>query len=111
MTKFYVDAAGNYVGAYDGAIPPSGSVEVAIPPNLGTDSWDGTKWVASQAVVQEIQRLLAIAAAQSNAGLKSVNIDQANAFIDDHMDAITSLATAKEEIRTILKKMIPYLLK
>ncbi len=114
MTKYYRDSENNYVGAYDGATPPGGSIEVALPPNHGTDVWDGSSWSArtlTPAEVIEVQRLIDIATAQNNSGLKSVGIETANNFIDFHMDAITDLASAKEEITIILKRMIPYLLK
>lgn len=47
---------------------------------------------------------------QSNAGLRNITLSQANNFIDTHIDNITDLASAKEEMRIIFKKMIPYIL-
>lgn len=44
MTKYYVDQDGNYLGGFDGAEPPSGSIEVDNPPEHGLDVWDGEKW-------------------------------------------------------------------
>jgi hypothetical protein len=45
MTRFYVDDAGNYLGGYDGAEAPIGSIEVDGPPAHGADIWDGTAWI------------------------------------------------------------------
>ncbi len=45
MTKFYVDAGGNYLGGFDGADPPIGAIEVAFPPEHGLDIWNGTQWI------------------------------------------------------------------
>ena len=39
MTKYYVNAAGAYIGAYVGAEPPAGAIEVAVPPSRGSDIW------------------------------------------------------------------------
>lgn len=44
MTKFYIDATGAFLGAYDGAPPPKGAVEVAAPPDDGRKIWDGAAW-------------------------------------------------------------------
>lgn len=46
MTKFYVDAQGRYLGGFDGAEPPDGAIEVAEPPQHGTDLWVGNAWQA-----------------------------------------------------------------
>ena len=45
MTKYYRDAQGNYIGGFDGALPPAGAIEIAQPPNHGLDKWDGAKWI------------------------------------------------------------------
>lgn len=45
MTQYYVDASGNYLGGFDnGATPPAGSIEVAIPPTDGRQKWNGSSW-------------------------------------------------------------------
>jgi hypothetical protein len=44
-TKFYADADGRFVGGFgDGAVPPSGAVEVSEPPS-GSAVWAGSEWV------------------------------------------------------------------
>lgn len=45
MTKYFIDVNGNYIGGFDGATPPEGSIEVAIPPDHGLDRWDGKQWI------------------------------------------------------------------
>ena len=46
-TKFYVTTAGAYIGGFgDGAEPPSGAIEVAIPPDHADQVWSGTVWLA-----------------------------------------------------------------
>lgn len=42
--KFYVDAEGNYVGAFEGIDPPEGSVEVPSAPADARQVWDGEEW-------------------------------------------------------------------
>lgn len=45
MTKFYVNTNGNYIGGFDGAQPPTGSVEVPNSPPHGSDLWNGSAFV------------------------------------------------------------------
>ena len=63
MTKYFVDAQGNYLGGFDGATPPAGAVEVGSPPSNGNDKWDGAKWVADAATQAAAQRLAGFDAA------------------------------------------------
>jgi len=44
MTKFFVDAAGNYIGGFDDADPPLGSIEVPIAPDDASQIWNGSTW-------------------------------------------------------------------
>lgn len=48
MTKFFVDNLGNYIGAFDGAEPPDGSVEVPSPPSDARLVWNGSAWTVPQ---------------------------------------------------------------
>lgn len=43
--KFYVNPEGRYIGGYDGALPPDGSIEVPGPPEDPNDIWDGEKYI------------------------------------------------------------------
>lgn len=42
--RFFVDAAGRYVGGFDGAPPPAGAVEVPSAPDDARQVWDGAAW-------------------------------------------------------------------
>lgn len=44
MTKYFVDQAGNYIGAFDGAEPPANSIEVPSAPSDARQSWTGIGW-------------------------------------------------------------------
>lgn len=44
ITKYYVDAAGNYIGGFYGAQPPDGAIEVANPPEHGSYKWVNGAW-------------------------------------------------------------------
>lgn len=44
MTKYFVDANGSYVGGFDGAEPPEGSVEVPEAPVDARQIWSETAW-------------------------------------------------------------------
>lgn len=43
-TKFFRAAGGAYLGAYAGAAPPDGAIEVASPPADARATWNGTGW-------------------------------------------------------------------
>jgi hypothetical protein len=44
-TKYYVNAEGDYVGAFCGANPPNWAIEVDSPPAHGFDKWVNGAWV------------------------------------------------------------------
>lgn len=44
VTKHYVDQQGNYLGGFQGSIPPGG-IEVEIAPAHAKDTWNGAAWV------------------------------------------------------------------
>lgn len=39
-TKYFVDQDGNYIGAFDGAQPPQGSIEVPEAPEHASQVWN-----------------------------------------------------------------------
>lgn len=43
--KYYRDAEGNYIGAFDGVDPPEGAIEVPVAPQVATARWNGTQWM------------------------------------------------------------------
>jgi hypothetical protein len=40
VTKYFIDAQGNYIGGFNGVEPPEGSIEVNAPPPHGWQKWD-----------------------------------------------------------------------
>lgn len=44
MTKYFVDQAGNYIGAFDGAEPPANSIEVPSAPSDARQPWAVSGW-------------------------------------------------------------------
>lgn len=44
QTKFFVDAAGNYIGAFCGAEPLAGAIEVPTAPADSRDTWQFPGW-------------------------------------------------------------------
>jgi hypothetical protein len=40
VTKYFVDVSGAYVGGFDGAEPPDGSIEVPMAPDDARQIWD-----------------------------------------------------------------------
>lgn len=43
LMKYYVDAAGSYLGGWD-ASPPAGAIEVPTAPEDARQVWDGQAW-------------------------------------------------------------------
>lgn len=67
MTKFFVDAQGNFLGGFDGALPPPGAIEVPGPPSSGLDIWNGVIFVPHMPTQSEIN-------AQAKANLASIDL-------------------------------------
>lgn len=44
-TKYFIDATGIYIGAFEGATPPAGAVEVPHAPSNANGQWRGGDWV------------------------------------------------------------------
>jgi len=57
MAKFYIDSNNNYLGAYEGAQPPIGSIEVPNAPKDARCKWDGSKWLDPVIGVKEREQL------------------------------------------------------
>lgn len=53
-TKYYVDGDGSYLGAYVGAEPPEGALEIPAPPENGMDVWDGEEFQKSRPPVPQV---------------------------------------------------------
>lgn len=54
-TKFYVKNDGKtYLGGFDGAEPPAGSIEVSSAPTDARLEWNGTAWVEPEPLKDEI---------------------------------------------------------
>lgn len=54
MTKYFVDMAGNYIGAFDGAEPPASSIEVPGAPEDARQPWLGDRWGEAQKTQYQI---------------------------------------------------------
>jgi hypothetical protein len=65
MTKYYVDAGGNYLGGFDGdgVAVPAGAIEVAAPPSDGRQKWVNNAWSVLDQDVIDLQELNAALAA------------------------------------------------
>lgn len=44
MTKYFVDESGVYIGGFDGAEPPIGSIEVTEAPRDARETWQNGAW-------------------------------------------------------------------
>ncbi|MCA3247393.1 MAG: hypothetical protein ING29_13050 [Azospirillum sp.] len=45
MTKYFVDANGNYLGGFEGVDPPEGAIEIPEPPPHGWMVLTPSGWV------------------------------------------------------------------
>lgn len=63
-----------------------------------------------EAIAAQEAREADIEAAQSDAGLKQYTVAQGGAWIDTRLNAATTLAELRTELKTVLKKMMPYIL-
>ncbi len=57
MTQYFIDTDGNYLGGFDGAEPPEGSIEVDTPPAHGSDKWTNGAWVVVAIVPESVPKL------------------------------------------------------
>ncbi|MGD9156918.1 MAG: hypothetical protein PVG39_00800 [Desulfobacteraceae bacterium] len=96
-----------YFVSWDGT-PGEGQPTVSRKSQAEIDAIEAAK---AQAAADEQTRVEEIETAQQTAGLKSYTITQAETYIDNQLDAASTVAETKEAMKTILKKMIPYLLK
>lgn len=55
MTKYFVDRAGNYIGAFDGAEPPASSIEVPSAPSDARQPWLGDHWGEIQKTAEQLR--------------------------------------------------------
>lgn len=46
MTQYYVDQSGMYLGGFDGAVPPAGSLQVTTAPADALQMWVDGAWAA-----------------------------------------------------------------
>lgn len=60
-TRHYAAPDGSYVGGFDGALPPEGSIETPAP-SSAKDTWNGSAWVPP--IPTKEQRLTALLAAR-----------------------------------------------
>lgn len=44
MAKNFIGPSGKYLGGFDGALPPTGSIEVPFAPDDARQKWNGSSW-------------------------------------------------------------------
>ena len=59
MTRFFIDSQGNYLGGFDGALPPVGAIEIESPPVHGLDKFINGEWVKTIAPAKTTAEKLA----------------------------------------------------
>jgi hypothetical protein len=83
VTRYYVDAAGRYLGGFEGAEPPAGSVEISAPPqhgsqvrNMQTGEWSSYVapqiWTSLEFIERftDAEQVAIVTAAQSSVALR-----------------------------------------
>ena len=72
--------------------------------------WAAAKAIADAELAALEQRGLDINAAREDSGLRQYTVAQAQTYINNKLNAATTVATMKEAVRDILLKMVPYVL-
>lgn len=105
MTRHFVDANGNYLGAFDGTQPIDG-VEVFVAPENALDTYINGVWVINPARLQMQSELQAIQAlkieTKANAAfdaLRDADFSTINTFVN------TNFASTNAQGRALLKVM------
>lgn len=98
----------------------SGGVELPkklVSHGIYSKKWDGEKIIDNPDLAVKISedeendaRKLKIKTEQDNSGLKSITVEQAIDFIDSKIDSADDLPSQINGIKTVLKKMIPFIL-
>lgn len=90
MTRYFVDDAGNYIGGFDGADPPDGSVEVLEPPDDARRKWNGSEWLPYERPYADLRReAYPVIGDQLDAILKGFNTRRmAGENLPDDLDSI-----------------------
>ena len=119
MSKHYVDAAGNYLGAFlapagstHGIEPPLGGIEVPTAPPDGRCLWNGSAWGTLDLSVKD-QRHEALKTAFAGTGaierLRNATPAQIDTFIDGRWAPISAAITGSalsDGIKTALAAII-----
>lgn len=74
MTKFFVDEDGQYLGGFDGAEPPEGSIEVPEAPERASQIWKNGEWGPVYEPLKKLSRF------QFELVLEFLNITQQQVF-------------------------------
>jgi hypothetical protein len=104
MSKFYVDLQGRYLGAFDGAEPPEGAVEIPSPPANAADLWNWGSWIvavdpvraAMNAYLGEVRDL------REKILNRLAGIGMA-ALVADDQDTVGACVTARQRLLDITK--------
>lgn len=97
-TKYYVNATGKYLGAFDGAPAPAGGIQIASPPADARQTWIGSGWSAlPQEVPKEVSRRRGLQALFMLHGLRDTDIEAA---IATHITNQDEQYMAMTEFRT-----------
>ena len=86
--KFYKDTNGNYLGSFDGAPPPEGSIAVEAPPRDGRQIHDGFRWLPREVSWQE--------------KIEALDADMPRA-LEDIIDALDATTRARIAVDTLDK--------
>jgi len=122
MTKFYVDQDGKYLGGFDGGVVitldenrkpietpvepvvPVGAIQVPIAPPYGSDTWNGSTWVANPLRLAEEARKASIKTDPVRVELLNKLKTATNMQIENYVNnRVTNISTAKDLFIDILK--------
>lgn len=110
MTKYFTDVHGEYLGAFDGAEPPHGAIEVSTPPEHADDTLVGKTWVKSATRTAREAKAAEVAKAKIDTkedAFVQQFIAMTPAQVVDHVNAnVTTLVDAKQLLTKLSLMML-----
>lgn len=100
MTQYFRDVLGNYLGGFDGATPPNGSIEIPAPPESGTDKWNGTAWIASPARVAEAAKAAEVLAVKNDPSVQAL-LALSPVALATSVESMVTLVQIKAEVKRL----------
>lgn len=100
-SKYFIDSDGKFLGVFDGAEPPNGSIEVKIMPSDGRYIWKGNKWTIPSELVSVV-RSEKRQAEYNKRGVTQAALMEAliEAFVESRPEKLDALQNIRNQVKT-----------